>query len=323
MKAAVLQKFGGLPQYQDFPEPLVEKGDILVNVKAVVLENFDKAVASGKHYSSRHMFPGFPAIVGHSGVGTLADGTLVAFGGVKPPYGTMAEKAIIPQQYKIYMTPVPEDVDAAIAAALPAAALTSFLPLKWGAKLQNGETVLINGATGVSGKIAVQIAAMLGAARIVGTGRDDKGLQTIKQLGADAVIDLKQSDEQVSAAFAKEAGKGYDIVLDFLWGTPTELLLRTLVPKEAGFAKHRTRFVQIGASAGATIALPAEALRTSGLEMTGAGNISPEVLTDATKQVWEWIQAQKLIVDVEKVPMKNIAAVWEQKTEGKRLVIIP
>jgi NADPH2:quinone reductase len=323
MKAAVIHKFGDIPQFQDFPDPIVDNDDILVDVKAVVLENFDKITASGKHYASKRMFSKFPAIIGHIGIGSIADGTLIAFGGIKPPYGTMAEKALVPQQYKKYMTQVPDGVDLAVAAALPTAALTSFLPLKWGAKLQKDETVLINGATGVSGKIAVQLTKMLGAGRIIGTGRNDEGLHAVKQLGADAVIDLKQSDEQIMEAFTKEAGKGYDIVLDFLWGHPSELFLKTLVPKEAAFATHRTRFIQIGAAADSTISLNAETLRTSGLEMTGAGNISSEVVQEAAKQVWEWIKEHKLTMDIEKVPMKDIAEVWNRKTEGKRFVIIP
>ncbi len=323
MKAAVIQKFGDIPQYQDFPDPEIDTDDIPVEVKATVIENFDKMVVAGEHYSSRQMFPVFPAIVGHGGVGTLADGTLVAFGGVKPPYGTMAEKAVIPQQFKNYITQIPEGIDTAIAAALPASALTSYLPLKWGAKLQAGETVLINGATGVSGKIAVQIAKMLGAGRIIGSGRDDEGLQTIKRLGADAVIDLKQSDEQITGAFAKEAGKGYDIVLDFLWGHPTELLLKTLVPKQAGFAPRRTRLIQIGQSAGESITLPAEAIRTSGVEITGVGNIPHEAVSEAVKQVWDWIRENKLTIEIEKAALKDISEAWQRKTEGKRIVIIP
>lgn len=323
MKAAVVQKFGDIPQYSDFPDPEINTGDIPVDVKAVVIENFDKMVAAGSHYSSRQRLPEFPAIVGHSGIGALADGTLVAFGGVKPPYGTMAEKAVIPQQFNKYITRIPEGIDAAVAAALPASALTSYLPLRWGAKMQTGETVLINGATGVSGRIAIQIAKMLGAGRIVGSGRDAEGLQTIKQLGADAVIDLKQPDRQITDAFIKEAGKGYDVVLDFLWGHPTELLLKTLVPRQAGFATHRTRLVQTGQSAGENITLPAEAIRTSGVEITGAGNIPPRVVPEAAKDVWDWIKENKLTIEIEKVALKDIPEAWQRKAKGKRLVVIP
>jgi NADPH:quinone reductase-like Zn-dependent oxidoreductase len=323
MKAAVIGQFGDVPQYSDFPDPIPNDGDVEIDVKAVVLENFDKATAAGKHYASAHMFPQFPAIVGHGGVGTLADGTLVAFGGTKPPYGTMAEQAVVPEMYKAYLTTVPAGVDAGVAAALPSAALSSFLPMKWVGKLQAGETVLINGATGVSGKLAVQIAKLLGAGRIIGTGRSEEGLRAITKLGADAVIDLQKSDDEITEAFVKEAGKGYDVVLDFIWGHPTELFLRTLVPKAAGFATHKTRFVQIGESAGATISLPAEVLRTSGLEISGAGNIPPEVVPEAVKQIWTWIAENQLSIDIETVAMKDIAGAWNRETNGKRIVIIP
>jgi NADPH2:quinone reductase len=323
MKAAVIHAFGDIPGYETFPDPILEQGDTLIEVRAIVLENFDRMTAAGKHYASRHMFPTFPSIVGHSAVGTLADGTLVSFGGVKPPYGTMAEKAVVPEQYQKHIVPVPHGVTASVAAALPASALTSLLPLKYGVKLQPGETVLINGATGVSGKIAVQIAKMLGAGRVVGTGRDEEGLQAIMQLGADAGIDLKQSDESVTGAFLREAGQGYDIILDFLWGHPTELLLNTLIPKEAGFATHRTRFVQIGEAAGSHLSFPAQALRTSGVEMTGAGNIPPEVVPEAVQQVWEWMKEGTLHIEIEEVPLKDIAEAWQRNPPGKRIVIVP
>lgn len=323
MKAAVIHSFGDIPHCEEFPDPVPATDDTLIQVKAVVLENFDKMTAAGKHYASAHLFPAFPAIVGHSGVGTLADGTLVSFGGVTPPYGTMAEKAVVPQQYHMYLTPVPDGIDASVAAALPASALTSLLPLRYGAKLQSGETVLINGATGVSGRVALQIAKLLGAGRVVGTGRDTEGLRSIRELGADTVIDLKQSDEHITKALLQEAGEGYDIILDFLWGHPTELLLSTLVPKAAGFATHRTRFIQIGEAAGPTISLPAEAIRTSGVEMTGAGNISPAVVPEAVKQAWQWIQEHALRIAIEEVPLSEIAAAWQRETEGKRIVIVP
>jgi NADPH2:quinone reductase len=323
MKAAVITQFGDGPHYEDFPDPVVEEGDLAVDVKAVALEVFDRMTAKGAHYASRHLFPQFPAIIGHSGVGTLQDGTLVAFGGVKPPYGTIAEKAVVPQQYKAYLTPVPDGVDPAVAASLPASALTSFLPLKWGAKLQADETVLINGATGVSGKVAIQIAKMLGAGRVVGTGREEATLRSLAALGADAVIDLSEADEKVTEAFGREAGKGYDVILDFVWGRPTELLLKTLVPKEAGFAQRRTRFIQIGEAAGPVISLPADALRTSGLEITGSGNVSPTVVPEGMQQIWGWIKEGKLSIDIEKIPLKDIADAWERKTTGQRIVIVP
>lgn len=323
MKAAVIQKFGDIPRYAEFPDPVAGGGDVPVKVRAVALENFDKLTASGEHYASKHMFPVFPAIVGHSGIGELEDGTLVTFGGTRPPYGAMAQIAVVRNEYKAYMTPIPAGVGPLLAAALPPSALTSLLPLKYGVNLQSGETVLINGATGVSRKIAVQMAKVLGAGKVVGTGRDDASLQTVLKLGADAVIDTRKSDDGVKEAFLGEADKGYDVVLDYLWGHPTELLLQALVPKQARFVTHKTRLVQIGEAAGPTITLPAEALRTSGVRLTGAGDVPGEAVPEATKQIWEWMKEGKLTTDIEQVPLKDIGEAWERKTEGERIALVP
>jgi len=113
------------------------------------------------------------------------------------------------------------------------------------------------------------------------------------------------------------------LFLTFSGGHPTELLLKTLVPKKAGFATHRTRFVQIGQSAGESITLTAETLRTSGPELMGVGNVSPDVIPVAVQQVWDWIRENRLTIDIEKIPLTNISEAWQRKTEGKRLVIVP
>jgi NADPH:quinone reductase-like Zn-dependent oxidoreductase len=322
MKAAVIHAFGSVPRYEDFEDPIADAGDLIVDVKAVVLENFDKLTSQGVHYASKRMFPQFPAIVGHIGVGALPDGKLVAFGGTRPPFGAMAEKAIVPKEYAAYATPVPEGVDPGQAAAVPASALTSLLPLKWGAKFEPGQTVLIQGATGVSGKLAVKIASLLGAGKIVATGRDDSILPSLADLGANATIDLKQTDAEIREAFARESGDGYDVILDFLWGHPTELLFQALTPTHVGFPTRSTRYVQIGQAAGAAITLHAEALRTSGLVL-GTGALPPGALPQALQQVWAWIREAKLTIDVEKMRLRDIAEAWDRKIPGKRIVIVP
>jgi NADPH:quinone reductase-like Zn-dependent oxidoreductase len=321
MKAAVLHKFGETPKFEDFPDPTPGEGQILVHVKAVALENVDKMMAEGSHFASQQFLSTLPAIVGFDGIGMLEDGRLVGFGGVKAPYGAMAERTIIPEGYFV---PIPAEVDAVTAAALPASALTSLFPLKYGARLQPGETALINGATGVAGKLAVQIAKLLGAGRIVGTGRNEDSMNTIRELGADAVIDLKQADEQLAEAFKKEAGEGYDVILDFLWGHPTEVLIKTLVPSEIRMSKP-VRLIQIGEKAGTTISLSADAIRTSGLQIFGAAmGITPEAAGEATGQVWEWLKANKLQMNIERVLLKDIEKTWKRTDfEGKRIVIVP
>ena len=322
MKAAVLHKFGETPKFQDFPDPIPGEGEILVQVKAVPLENVDKMMAEGSHFASHQFLSTLPAIVGFDGIGMLEDGRLVGFGGVKSPYGAMAEKTVVPNGYTV---PIPEGVDAVTAAALPASALTSLFPLKWGAKLQPGETVLVNGATGVSGRLAVQIAKLLGAGRVIGTGRNEESMRQIKELGADAVVDLKQTDDDLSKSFKEAAGEGYDVILDFLWGHPTEVLIKTLVPTQLSFAKRRIRLTQIGEKAGTTISLSADSLRTSGLEISGGGaGLTPEAIGEGTNQVWDLIKANKLHLDIETVPLREIESAWKRTDfQGKRIVIIP
>lgn len=323
MKAAVLHHFGDIPHYEDFPEPTPGEEEILVQVKAVALENFDRALAKGTHYANRQLLPTLPAIVGTDGIALSEDGQLIGFGGLRPPYGSMAEKAVVP---KTHCVPIPEGVDAATAATVPAPTLTALFALRWGAKLQPDETVLIHGATGFAGNLAVQVARLLGAQRVIGTGRSQASLEKLRELGADAVIDLKQSDEALVEAFKQEAGaSGDQVILDFVWGRPTELLLEALVPRELSFARHSIRLVQIGEMAGPTISLPAQALRTSGLELLGAGSgLTPEAVAAGTQQVWEWIKAGKLQADIEQVPLRDVESVWKRTdVHGKRFVLVP
>ncbi len=320
MKAAVISKFDATPRYEDFTDPVPGEDEILVRVKAVVLENFEKLVAGGKHYSSRNMYPQFPSIVGHRGIGATADGKLVGFYMMGSPYGAFAEKAVIKK-----FVPIPDGIDAAKAAAIPPSALTSYLPLKYNARLEKGETVLINGATGVSGRIAIQVAKMLGAGRVIGTGRNDKSLKLLGSLGADAIIDLKQSDEMLLEAFEKEKGEnGYDIVIDFLWGHPAEILMKSFIPKDMGLPQKLIRYIPIGAMAGAGAYVTGEMLRTSGLVLSGMGIIKPEEISAGSKQVWDWIKEDKLQMDIEKLPLADIEKAWLRKDlDGKRMVIIP
>lgn len=322
MKAAVLHQRGEAPRYEDFPDPVLGNDELRVQVKAVALENIDRAVASGAHFASAQLMPIIPGIIGSDGIGMLGDGRVIGFAGMKPPYGSMAETAVIPNTHFVA---TPEGIDAVTMAAAPSSALTALFPLKWGAKLQPGQTVLINGATGFAGKLAVQIAKLLGAGRIVGTGRHQPTLESLRDLGADAVVDLKQSDEKIMEAFRSEGGEtGYHIILDFLWGHPTELIIEAIKPRELAFAKHPIRLIQAGEMAGATISLAADALRTSGLEIVGAGaGITPEAMGEGVQQVYDWLRTGKIHPDIEAVPLKDVESAWKRDVHGKRLVIVP
>lgn len=322
MKAAVIHKLGDTPKYEDFPDPVLSDGDVTVEVKAVILDYAVKTLAKGEHFASKQFYPNLPAVVGYNGIGSLEDGTLVSFRVMKPPYGSMAEKVAIP---KACATPIPEGITAEQAAVIPSAALSSLGPLKYTVKLQPGETVLINGATSVSGMLAVQIAKHLGAGRVVGTGRNPESGEKLKELGADAFINLNEPDEKVAEALKKEAGKGYDVILDYLWGHPAEVIISTFTPTAISVPSKRTRFVLIGGLAGWTAQIPGQSLLTSGLEIYGMmGAQTPlEYQAEGIKLIWDMIKQGKLSMDIVKYPLKDIEKVWDMEEHGRRMVIVP
>lgn len=322
MKAAVLHNFGESPRYEEFPDPIPGKDEALVRVKAIAFENVDQMISKGTHFASKQFIPEFPSIVGIKGVGELPGGELVAFGDVRSPYGAMAEKTVVLNKN---IVPLPKEAEPTIATALPPSALTSLLPLKWGVNMNPGETVLINGATGVSGKLSIQVARLLGAGRVIGTGRNEESLKRIKELGADAVIDLKQSEEKLIDAFAKEVDTGIDVILDFLWGYPTEVLIKSLVPRELSFRGQTIHLVQIGEKGGSTLNLSADALRTSGLKIIGSSTgVTSQAIKEGSSQIWKWIKENKLRMDLEIISLQDIEKVWERSDfQGKRLVIVP
>jgi NADPH:quinone reductase-like Zn-dependent oxidoreductase len=184
--------------------------------------------------------------------------------------------------------------------------------------------VLVQGATGVAGRLAVKVARLLGAGRIIATGRDDDQLREVRTLGADEVINTAVPDEALTQAYLDAKGDGYDVVLDYLWGRPTEILLRSLIPQSFAFPRP-TRLIQIGESAGAGLVLAAESLRTSGVEIYGAAKgLSPQTMHEVYSQVVTWAQSGELTFDVVKVPLSEIETAW-QRTDlrGSRLVVVP
>jgi NADPH:quinone reductase-like Zn-dependent oxidoreductase len=321
MKAAVLHAFGQFPRYEDFADPQATESEVLVRIKAASLKNIEKMMASGSHYDR---LPALPCVCGVDGVGLLDDGTRVYCGGARPPYGMMAERTVVSRGWCL---PVPEQVDDVTAAALPNPALSAWLALTWRAQLQPGETVLILGATGVAGQLAVQIARHLGAERVVAAGRNPRVLTTLRDLGADATIALDLSDHELTAAFIREAGpRRFDVVLDYVWGHPTEVLLEALTRHDVKSAASRTRVVEIGEMAGPTIALPAAALRSSGLELygSGGGSVPHEAIFETFPQVWALTGSGKLRITTEPIPLADVERAWQRRDlDGRRLVIVP
>jgi NADPH:quinone reductase-like Zn-dependent oxidoreductase len=275
------------------------------------VENVDRAIADGTHYAGGAMMPELPAIPCFDGIGRLPDGQVVGFGNPRAPYGALAERTVVPRGNH---APIPDGIDPATATVL-ASAITG-MSMRTAAGLRDGETVLIQGATGVSGRLAVQIARLLNAGRVVVTGRDQERLDT---LGADKTINTACGDEELLRRYGSEH---YDVVLDFLWGRPTEVLLRSLIPTGFAFAAP-TRLVQIGESAGDSLTVKASSLRTSGVEIYGAARgLDGGGMAEAYARVVTWTRNGDLTYDLERAQLGDIETVWSRTDRhGRRLVI--
>src|SRR2546423_12132431 len=215
MRAAVIERYGEPPVLRDVPEPKAN-GASLVEVTAAPLNPVDISIASGKFYA---WSPPTPYVAGGEGIGRLLQD-----GNARPrvyfraamPNGAMAERAVVSRDETV---PLPDTVPDAVAAALGTPGIAAYLGLTRRAEMKPGETVLVLGASGVLGSIAVQVARLLGAGRVVAAARDERALARAKDLGADATVDLKQTEGLTDRI--KEATKGQlQIVIDPIWGAP-------------------------------------------------------------------------------------------------------
>jgi NADPH:quinone reductase-like Zn-dependent oxidoreductase len=222
--------------------------------------------------------------------------------------------------------PLPEGVDDVTAAGIANPAMSSWVALTARAKFVAGESVLVLGATGVAGQLAVQIAKRLGARRVVAASRNPQALEKLKALGADAVISLDQNQTSLVSAFRSElAEAGVDVVLDYLWGGPAERVLEAISQKGLRKPSARVRFIQIGDSAGKTVPLSAATLRSSGLELLGSGfgSASLDQIQQALAEFFQTAAKQPLQFQTEVAPLREVEALWSYAEEGTRLVFQP
>lgn len=321
MKAAILRQLGTAPVYADFVEP-VPSGAVeqLITVKAAAVKNIDKLRAGGTHYAS---YREVPVVVGIDGVGMLDNGSFVYAQGIS---GMIAEKALVSVTGCV---PLPEQIDPALAAALPNAVLGSAMALRNRAGMKPGDVVVVNGATGVTGQLAVQIARHYGASRVIATGRDEAALQRLKSLGADELVSLREDDASIVERLKALHGETpFDHVLDYVWGHPVELLLKALKGGGLGHFSHRVKIVTIGDMAGNSIALDSGTLRSSAIEILGSGigSLSAQDMAEFNGIVLPELLALaadgKLQMEIHREPLERIETVWNTEHKGKRLVIM-
>jgi NADPH:quinone reductase-like Zn-dependent oxidoreductase len=319
MKAAIVLSAGTKPTFGEFQSPAPHEGLEVVTVTAAALTNLTKGRAAGSHYSADNHYPFVPGV---DGVGTLADGRRVYFVMPEAPFGAMAEQTLVDPRRTINL---PENLDDVAAAALANPGMSCFAALIERAHFQAGETVLINGATGAAGIVAVQVAKQLGARKVIVTGRNIQELEALRSLGADAVIpfDLRPENmrgvEDFEAALRSTFAEGLDVVIDYLWGSSARAII-VAVAKAVEDA-HPVRFVQVGEASRETVELPAAALRSSAIQIMGSGlkSVPFPNLLESIRKTFDLAAQGKLYLPTQVVPLSTVAEYWE--SSGKpRLV---
>jgi NADPH:quinone reductase-like Zn-dependent oxidoreductase len=321
MKAAVLYGQGEAPKYVDLPEPVSQNaGEVLVSVKAVALKHLDKSRAKGTHYSSEGDLAD-ARVIGGDGVCILPDGSRVYALGAG---GMMAEKAVVAIDRTVLL---PAGLDDLVAAALPNAVFGAAMALRFRAGIEPGDTVLVNGATGFTGRVAVQLARHYGAGRVIATGRNPKSLQELPALGADEIVSTQQEDAAFIDALQRiHRVTPINVVIDYLWGHTAEMILASL--KGKGSFGARTRFVSVGAMTGDLIQLSAANLRSIDLQLSGSGLGSWTrgqvgiLFSEILPAMFRLADEGKLIVSTVGVALSEIENVWAvEVSDGKRLVV--
>ena len=300
MHAAVVTDFTRPPIYSTFEEPSAEPGRQLVTVEASAVHRIVRSVAAGAHYSVDGILPLVPGV---DGIARTADGTRIYTAGTEEPFGMLAERAAVPEQWSI---PVPEGLDSAVAAAIVNPAMSGWAPLS--RLLPVGGTVLVMGATGVSGGLAVRAAKLLGAERVVAAGRDRERLEATRALGADALIPLDVPD---AAAALRDAADGFDVVVDYVWGKPALTFLTALAMNRPD-PRRPVEWVQIGSTAGQDVALPSVVLRKAPIRVSGSGigSIDPRHLGEVIGQVLGAAERGELTIEIDEHPLSDVESAW-------------
>jgi NADPH:quinone reductase-like Zn-dependent oxidoreductase len=315
VKAAIVVEAGKTPIYGDFKEPVPGNGEVQVTVTAAALSNVVKSRASGTHYSSSGELP---FVVGIDGVGRLADGRRVYFVLPKAPFGSMSERAVIrPSQ----CVSLPDDLDDITAAAIANPGMSAWAAFKERAKLTAGETVLVNGATGTAGRLAVQIAKYMGAKKVVATGRNSEALRALSVLGADVTIALGDTGEAFEDALKEQfAGDGIDVVLDYIWGPSAERVIAA--GAKAGRDAVPIRFVHIGSVSAPNITLPSAALRSSAITLMGSGigSISMDRFVRSIEELMHATVPGGFEIATRTFPLSEVEQVWARANSMPRTV---
>jgi NADPH:quinone reductase-like Zn-dependent oxidoreductase len=319
MHAAVVSSFDHPPRYEAFALPApADEDQALVDVLAVGLHPRVRTGASGSHYTSTGRLPMVPGV---DGVGRLPDGRLVYFVADDDLTGPMATRTVIDTRRSIVL---PEGADLVKIAAGMNPAMSAWVALRHRVPIEAGQSVLVLGATGNAGQMAIQVAKRLGAGRVVGAGRDRARLATLPDIGADATVALTDDADATAAALAEEAAE-VDLVIDYLWGKPAGAAIMALLRARADHSKA-LNWIQIGSMAGPTIELPSVALRSANfrLQGNGQGAVSTRAYLAELPPLIDEIDNGGIAVTARPVPLAGVETAWaEPETPGVRTVLVP
>ena len=314
MKAAIIRAPGQGPVYGDFDDPTPLRGEVRVHVSAAAISHVTRGRASGEHYSASQ---DFPFIVGMDGVGRLDNGRRVYFVMPRDPLGSMAEKTVVPSRQCIAL---PDNLDDVTAAAIANPAMSSWAAYTERAGLKRGETVLVSGATGASGRLAVQIAKHLGARKVIVTGRNPEALSELKVLGANVVISLTQDSAALDEALQAQFAQGIDVVIDYLWGENAERLLIAAV--RANRRMSPIRYVHVGSVSSPVISLPGEVLRAAPISLMGSGlgSVGPDRLIRVLRHLFKVTVKAGFRIATTPVPLSQVDTAWALDDSRRRTV---
>ena len=319
MRAAVVTSFAEPPRYVSFDDP-VARGDHqeVVTVVAAGLHPRVRSGADGSHYSSTGVLPLIPGV---DGVGRTAGDELVYFVLLDTRWGSMAEETVIDRRRSITLDP---GVDVVAIAAAMNPAMSSWVALRRRVDFSPGRSVLVLGATGNAGQLAVQVAKQLGASRVIAAGRDAERLALVSGLGADATISLLGDEDAVDHALG-QAASTVDLVIDYTWGAPTQRALPAVLSHRLDPAQPLT-WLQIGAIAGPTIELRSSWLRAARVDIVGSGQGSIPIssFVEELSALAAEIAAGTFAVSPVPTPLSDVHDAWRRPTvPGARIVFTP
>lgn len=324
MRAAVVHTFSEPPRYGEFTDPVAAgEHEEVVDVLATGVHPRVRSQANGSHYTATDELPLIPGI---DGVGRRADGSLVYFVLPDTAFGAMAERTVIDTRRSVAL---PADADPVLLAAAINPAMSSWLALRRRIDFQPGQSVLVLGATGSAGQLALQTSRHLGASAVVAAGRGAARLEGLRALGATDVVDLGADPDTVAASLAAAAAD-VDVVLDYLWGPPAEAAIMPLLLARSDRSKA-VDWIQIGSVAGADITLPSAALRQANLRFLGSGqgSLSAAGIIAGLPELIAELGRGLFAIDTVVRPLAEVEAVWtgagaaSGPASAERVVLVP